>query len=282
MVNSSLLVAALATTVAGGVVSREAARKVYAIAPTDEAEYTVPKPDKSANFIGGKDVSVRDYPYVIAALRSGGPRPQGQTCTGSVIGPRKILIAAHCHDAEGTKTFDYGHDDLNNGTLHRIPVVSYIQHPNYVNFDQGYDVAVVTTAEDIPVPNGQYAKFATSADRGIASPGKKAFALGYGKKDVNDNSRNVHLQRGELPIVAASTCDQTGQGLHVRDDTMICSGTSNGRPVTILPGDSGGPLVVDGKVVGVCSWSKSTWNWYSIYGRLDNDMGDWVAEQLKN
>lgn len=253
---------------------------VHAVAPLDNAEFNPVLDQFSPQFIGGKAVSVKDYPFVIAALREGGTRPQGQTCTGSVIGPRKILIAAHCHDAEGTKTFAYGLDDLNSGTIHKIPVSSYIQHPNYVNFDQGWDVAVVTTTEDIPVPGGKYAKFATSADSGIAAPGYKAYALGYGKKDVNDNSRNVQLHRGELPIVAPATCDKTGQGLHVVPEYMICSGTSNGRPVTVLPGDSGGPLIVDGKVVGVASWSKSTWNWYSIYGRLDNEMGDWVAEQL--
>ncbi|CEJ94881.1 hypothetical protein VHEMI10388 [[Torrubiella] hemipterigena] len=253
---------------------------VRAVAPLGDAEFHPARDQFSAQFIGGHAVSVKDYPFVIAGLRSGGSRPQGQTCTGSVIGPRKILIAAHCVDAEGTKTFAYGLDDLNNGTLHKIPVSSYIKHPNYVNFDQGWDVAVATTTEDIPVDGGQYAKFATSADSGIAAAGKKAYALGYGKKDVNDNSRNVQLHRGDLPIVAPATCDQTGQGLHVVPEYMICSGYSSGRPVTILPGDSGGPLVVDGKVVGVGSWSKSTWNWYSIYSRLDNEMGDWVAEQL--
>lgn len=281
MVSSSFLVAVLATTVSGAVVARDTSSEVYAIAPTDEAASTVPRHERSANFIGGKPVSVKDYPYVIAGLRQGGPRPQGQTCTGSVIAPRKILIAAHCADAAGTKYFDYGHDDLNNGAIKRIPVLSYKQHPRYVNFDQGYDVAVVTTTEDIPVPNGQFASFATSANKGIAAPGKRAYALGYGMKDMNDRSRNAELHRGDLPIVDAATCDRTGQGLHVLNATMICSGYSTGRPVTILPGDSGGPLVVDGKVVGVCSWSKSTWNWYSIYSRLDNDMGDWVAEEMR-
>lgn len=277
MVHVSYLVAALATVVAGAVIPRE---EVYAITPTDEAEFTPSGDEASANFIGGYAVTVQQYPFIIAGLREGGPRPKGQSCTGSVIAPRKILIAAHCADSPGTKTFAYGHDDLNEGTIKKIPVLSYKKHPRYVNFDQGYDVAVVTTTEDIPVPGGQYAKFATSADRGIWQPGQRAFALGYGKKDVNDYSYNAELHRGDLPLVAASTCDQTGQGLRVRPDTMICSGYSTGRPVTILPGDSGGPLIVNGKVVGVGSWSKSTWNWHSIYGRLDNDMGDWVAQEM--
>lgn len=277
MVNACV-VAALATAVSSAVISRG---EIFAVAPTDESDYLVNSDDVTVNFIGGEPASVKDYPTVIAALRSGGPRPQGQACSGSVIGPRKILTAAHCADASGTKSFAYGHDNLEQGTIKKIPVLTYKKHPRYSNFQQGYDVAVVTTTEDIPVPGGVYAKFATSADKGIATPGKQAFGLGYGKKDVNDDQRNVELHRADLPIVEPATCDKSGNGLRVLPATMICAGYANGRPVTILPGDSGGPLYVDGKIVGVASWGRSNWDWHSIYARLDNDMGDWVAQELK-
>lgn len=275
MVQVSYVVAALATTVSGAAISPH----MIPAHPVGDAPFTRSSSNEAENsFIGGKPVSVKDYPYVIAGIRVGGSRPQGQTCTGSVIAPRKILTAGHCADGMGQKSFVYGHDDLNKGTLKKIEVVSYKKHPKCQPFTDGYDVAVVTTKEDIPVLGGQYGKFATSANKGIAAPGKAAFALGYGKKDVDDEQKNVELHRGELPIVDAKNCSQH---LKVNAATMICSGTSNGRPVTILPGDSGGPLVVDGVIVGVGSWSTSNWDWYSIYGRLDNDMGDWVAQEMK-
>ncbi|MFC4078623.1 trypsin-like serine protease [Amycolatopsis samaneae] len=233
--------------------------------------------DAGPSSIGGTPASVKDYPFIIGGLREGGPRPQGQTCTGSVVAPRKILIAAHCKAAEGTKTFLYGLDDLNAGGGTRIGVVSYDTHPKYVNFDQGYDVAVVTTDADIPVPGGQYAKVATSADTDLNKPGKTGLGLGYGKKDFNDDTKDVTLHKFDLPIVAGSECQGVGAGF--QDATMICSGYRDGH-VTILPGDSGGPLIVDGKVTGVASWSRSDFKWYSVYGRLNNDMGDWVKEQI--
>ncbi|MFD9887987.1 trypsin-like serine protease [Amycolatopsis sp. NPDC059027] len=238
---------------------------------------TVPGGDVQPSSIGGTPASVKDYPFIIAGLREGGPRPQGETCTGSVVAPRKILIAAHCKAAEGKKTFLYGLDDLNAGGGTRIGVVSYETHPKYVNFDQGYDVAVVTTDADIPVPGGQYAKVATSADTDLNKPGKNGLGLGYGKKDFNDDTKDVTLHKFSLPIVAGSNCQGVGAGF--QDATMICSGYSDGH-VTILPGDSGGPLIVDGKVTGVASWSRSDFKWYSVYGRLNNDMGDWVKEQI--
>lgn len=234
-----------------------------------------------ANFIGGKQVSVKDFPFAIAMLREGGGRPQTQSCTGAVIAPRKILSAAHCVDAPGKKTFAYGLDDLNNGEIKKLELVSFKKHPKYTDYVKGYDIAVATTKEDIPIMGGKFPKVLTSADKGHVKDGMSAFALGYGMKDIKDNSKNVELYSGNLPTVNADTCNQSGQGLKVIPAHHICSGTSSGRPVTALPGNSGGPLIVNGAIAGVASWSKSTWDWYTIYARLDADGGDWVAEEMK-
>ncbi|MBB4676450.1 trypsin-like serine protease [Crossiella cryophila] len=272
----ALTVTALAVPLLPGLALAEQEPGGRAVAPTDLAQ--TPPAGPGTLSIGGQRASVKDYPFMIGGLREGGPRPQGQTCTGSVIAPRKILSAAHCADAAGAKSFLYGLDDLNAGGGFRTKVLEYKKHPKYVNFDQGYDVAVVTVADDIPVPGGAYAKVATSADTGLHAPGKTGLGLGYGKKDHNDNTRNVELHKFELPIVEGSNCNGVGAGF--REATMICSGYPDGR-ITILQGDSGGPLTVDGKVVGVASWSRSDFRWYSVYGRLNNDMGDWVKLQLE-
>ncbi|WP_203590772.1 S8 family serine peptidase [Streptomyces sp. SID13031] len=231
-----------------------------------------------ANFAGGQDATVSEFPAIIAGLRAGGTRPQGQTCTGTAIAPRKILIAAHCADAAGAKSFLYGLNDLNAGGGTKVGVVDYKKHPKYVNFDQGYDVAVVTTDADVPVPGGKYASYATSADAGLEKPGATGQGFGYGKKDFDDTARDVTLDKASLPIVdGAQVCNGVGAGF--KPATMICAGYSDGR-ITILPGDSGGPLIVQGKVIGVASWSRSDFKWYSVYGRLTNDMGDWVKTQV--
>ncbi|MGW6936969.1 trypsin-like serine protease [Lentzea sp. NPDC054927] len=240
--------------------------------------------DASPMFVGGQNATVSEFPGIIAGIRAGGTRPQGQTCTGTVVAPRKILIAAHCADAQGEKKFVYGLDDLKdynngNGTGFAVNVVSYKKHPKYVNFDQGYDVAVVTVDRDIALKGGAaYPKFATSADSGGAAPGKTGLGFGYGKKDFNDNSQDVTLDKASLPVVNGdSVCQGVGAGF--KSAYMICAGYSDGR-ISILPGDSGGPLIFDGKIYGVASWSRSDFKWYSIYGRLDNEMGDWVRTEV--
>ncbi|QFZ19238.1 trypsin-like serine protease [Saccharothrix syringae] len=234
--------------------------------------------DAGPSFHNGQPATVDEFPAVIAGLREGGTRPRGQSCTGSVIAPRKVLIAAHCADAAGEKSFLYGLDDLDAGGGFRTAVVEYAKHPRYVNFDQGYDVAVVTVADDIPVPGGRYARFATSADAGLVTPGDNGLGFGYGKKEFDDSSRDVTLAKATLPVVDGDRVCQ-GVGAGFKSATMICAGYADGR-TAILPGDSGGPLVVAGKVVGVASWSRSDFKWYSVYARLTNDMGDWVARQV--
>lgn len=242
--------------------------------------------DVRPTFAGGQNATVSEFPGVIAGIRAGGSRPEGETCTGTVVAPRKILIAAHCADAAGEKKFVYGLDDLKDyrggaGSGFAVGVVSYKKHPKYVNFDQGYDVAVVTVDRDIVLKNGAaYPKFATSADAGGAAPGKNGVGFGYGKKDFNDTSQDVTLDKATLPVVDGDRVCQ-GVGAGFKSAYMICAGYSDGR-ITILPGDSGGPLVVDGKVYGVASWSRSDFKWYSVYGRLDNEMGDWVRTEVGN
>ncbi|OLR93202.1 trypsin-like serine protease [Actinokineospora bangkokensis] len=240
--------------------------------------------DARPSFYNGQNATVDEFPGIIAGIRAGGTRPEGQTCTGTVVAPRKILIAAHCADIAGEKKFVYGLDDLaayqgGAGSGFAASVVEYKKHPKYVNFDQGYDVAVVTVDRDIRLKGGAaYPKVATSADSGLATPGKSGVGYGYGKKDVDDAAKDVTLDKATLPIVdGASRC--TGVGAGFSPATMICAGYGDGS-TTILPGDSGGPLVIGGTIVGVASWSRSDFRWYSIYGRLTNDMGDWVRQEV--
>ncbi|GGM89107.1 hypothetical protein GCM10011609_27420 [Lentzea pudingi] len=232
----------------------------------------------SGQIYQGQNATVAEFPAVVANLRSEGSRPKGQSCTGAVIGRRHILTAAHCHDLAGTKTSLYGLDDLVVGTGTTLTTKSYVKHPKFINWDQGYDVAVITTNEDIPLAPEKWAKYATSADAGIWKVGDTGRSYGYGKKTHNDSPADVSLDKQDFPIVDGVTqCQGVAAGYKLA--TMICAGYPDGR-TTILQGDSGGPFVVKDKIVGLASWSRSDFRWYGVFSRLDNDMGDWVRQQV--
>lgn len=136
--------------------------------------------------------------------------------------------------------------------------------------------SVVQTKQEIPVKDGQYAKFATSADSELSKPGKAAPAIGYGRVSDGENQYG-HLKKADLSIVAGGgTCGSFGT---FNDAYMVCAGYADGHD-GICQGDSGGPLVVDGVVVGVASWVKIGCGSYGAWGRLTNEMGDWVKTQL--
>ncbi len=270
----ALGVAALSVPVTGGTAGAAPQPTASAISPTGDVRL----PDGAhAQGIGGVPASVKDYPFAIAALREGGSRPKGQSCSGSVVAPRKVMVAAHCKELAGEKSVLYGLDDLKSTGGTQLKAVDYKLHPRFTQPWNGFDVAIITTDADIPVPAGGYAKVATSADTGLESPGKDGFSLGYGKKTQNDSPADVTLQKLTLPIVDPNQC--TGVENGVDPATMICAGYSDGRK-TVLPGDSGGPFIVNGTVVGITSWSRSDFKWYSVYSRLNNEMGDWVKEQI--
>ncbi|GAB3885903.1 hypothetical protein GCM10029964_049320 [Kibdelosporangium lantanae] len=246
-----------------------------------QASHAVTPDEAHPNIVNGQRASYKDFPSVIAGLRVGGGGPQGLSCTASVVAKRKVLTAAHCMiDVTGDKSYLYGDDDLGSAgdELWKSKVTEYKVHPKYTgpnSWKTGYDVAIVTVADDIPVPEAQWAKFATSQDTALTQPGKQGTAVGYGKTSAS-GSLGV-LYKTTLPINDPSTCQVFD--VTVDANTMVCAGYNDGH-TGICSGDSGGPLIVDGVVVGVTSWGAGNCDRYSIYGRLTNDMGDWAHQQI--
>jgi Trypsin len=249
-----------------------------AATPTDQLR---PEPRDETKVVNGQRTTVKENPSVITGLRVGGGGPQGASCTASVVGKRKILTAAHCMiDVSGAKSYLYGDDDLNTSgdETFRTKLASYEVHPKYTgpgSWKTGYDVAVVTTEDDIPVPESQWAKVAGSGDSALTQPGKSGTTLGFGK--VSAGGSSGVLYKTTLPVVDSKDCQVFD--VQVNPELMVCTGYNDGR-TGICSGDSGGPYTVDGVVVGVVSWGASNCDRYGIMARLTNEMGDWARSKI--
>lgn len=153
----------------------------------------------------------------------------GQRCTASLVGPRALLLAAHCVDA-GT---DVGL---------QIGVVSFTgrcsQHPEYAG----------------PPPN-DYADWALCAiDRDASDAGLTSYEsigdlpeglrlgssiqlLGFGCTNPNSEERtDGRLRAGDAKVIALPVEDSRTYQLTVEGDAVVCYGDSGGPAMFLASG----------------------------------------------
>ncbi|MFF5445283.1 S1 family peptidase [Streptomyces sp. NPDC012888] len=246
-------------------------------------------PQKDTQIIGGGYASVSNYPYM-AQIFAEDWQGRGSFCSGAVVGPRKIMTAAHCvvgkNWKRGVVVTGASHiadsNSLYGGKL--FAVSKSWAHPYYNASKIDNDVAVLTlatstTAKPLPVT--------TANDWWSYRAGTWGTALGWGRTSSTNQNVSPWLKKVNLPIQSDATCSSYWGGFYIKGH-MFCagkpasgydSGTNN-----ICNGDSGGPVVVNGRLVGINSWvakdcvAKGSYAGFVKYSRYAN----WVAPQLKN
>lgn len=228
--------------------------------------------------VNGEPAAASFMPSVVALVINF-PGFRQAFCSGTLVSKRWVVTAAHCVDtasipARAPIGVLFGSNVSDAGAI-VVPVVSRMQHPNYVGSDTPpgtladyYDIGLVQLAADAPVapalmirPEQVGPSFRT---------GGEVLIMGFGLTDpANTNSSGVKYEgRTELRSVG---------------DSEIYINSVSGS--TTCSGDSGGPTFVDigqagnadYRLIGVTSRGAEGCQFGSVETRVDAYLS-WIHE----
>ncbi len=205
--------------------------------------------------VGGTPADATVTPWLAAV---GSPvffvRPSGQFCGGALIGPDRLVTAAHCVSlfryTPNLLNATFGRSELTAKTGVTVGVTQVWIHPGFhetsfrgetVEHD---DVAVLTLASAV---NRPVLKIATPD---VYQKSSSAQILGWGTTSESD-ILNTRLRTATVPLASDATCS-AAYGSSFSKTDMVCAGSPKADTCLF---DSGGPLIVNGQLAGLTSWA---------------------------
>ncbi|RLU27477.1 hypothetical protein DMN91_001281 [Ooceraea biroi] len=203
--------------------------------------------DEPEAIVGGQRAAPGEFPWQCSLVVNG-----AHVCGCSIIGPNKILTAAHCLDGVVVPPYSNlrvltGNLNINQGSSHVVRSARI--HPNYIPTASASwvnDVAVITLQGSIQYNNVQRAIPLANTPPTV---GTVCTLSGWGLTAPNGRVSPVLLKMDQS-LVSTQTCENR-HGMRLTD-SHLCA--LNRRGIGACSGDSGGPLVCNGKQYGITSW----------------------------
>jgi trypsin len=204
-------------------------------------------PRARSSIVGGGPANPAQWPYAVAIFRKG-----HMHCSGSVIGPTKVLTAGHCVDGFNLANFQVivGRPNLRDPAVGQVIGVSSGRvHPDFEQTGL-HDVAVLNLAQPTSAPPVALATPDQSAAATL--PESRLRVAGYGAT----NPFGAHLSPFVKATIEIARTDRRCLKAYTRDlfapDSMICALGAKRKKAgrfkihtSACSGDSGGPLVAD-------------------------------------
>lgn len=200
-----------------------------------------------------------DDPAVVALLGDG-----GVFCTGTLVGPRVVLTAAHCLVSVSPRTrVFFGADPAAGGTM--LGVLDARAHPEFDRLSFDNDIAVLLLDGEPPAAAQPLELFAGPLD--ASHVGRPIRLVGFGRQGVGDTAA---LRKR--------------QGTSVIDQVFAGDFSYSASPSQTCEGDSGGPaFMVEGgreQLVGVTSNGTSGCMLGADNARVDVHVAGFIAPYL--
>ncbi|PVU96842.1 hypothetical protein BB561_000940 [Smittium simulii] len=200
------------------------------------------------NIINGKIATKKEYPYIVQIFKAKDGKKFNFMCTGSLIGPKHILTAAHCGCDDNRNNLSPSNIRVAVGTVSRL---------------KGNDVKLRKISKIIPLgykqtPTNDIAVFelSSSVPSNEATPVKlynykilNSYTFdvaGFGLVDPVKGILPENLLKVEIKASSSRNCTEFGSGWKSNAGNQFCSENYNGNDS--CQGDSGGP--VTRKVLG--------------------------------
>ena len=167
----------------------------------------------------GAECTVERSPVVKLNMRSAINTAIG-SCSGTIIGPRAVLTAAHCLDEDVATVLVW----LGEAGSPQYVAESFVHYPGFAFGQSGLDVGVVFLSEDLPrtpVP-------ILTSRPGVL--GETAIIAGFGR---SENSETSKLRAGSTTVAGVTATYL--ESLYAPPSSSICSGDSGG-PIFLSQG----------------------------------------------